>query len=377
MNKIIVFGENHHNTLGLIRSLGAAGLFCDLIVVDKSKVEPYIIRSKFVKSHIIVADVTEGLEYLRKMYEYEKDKPVIFPTYDTEAKILDEYYNELSLKYILPSIDGKQGQISVNMNKEFMRKKAERYGLKTPYSFVIDCRELILIPDDIIYPCVIKGIDSASAPKDTNIYFNEEELKTGLQKLSSICSIIQVQEYINKDSEIMVLGCSVKERGINCCCVIDKIRQFPIGIGGTAFALVSPDIEKYIDKDILDEYLKSLNYTGLFSVEFIISNGIPYFLEINFRNDGNGYVPVYGNVNLATQLYYGLTTNKKIENIRISKSYYMQSEFYDIGNVKNKTMSFLDFLRDMLRSKVLLYWNKKDPKPYFDLIFKSLKGKFI
>ena len=39
--KIIVFGENHHNTLGLIRSLGEIGLFSYLVLVNSNGLYPF------------------------------------------------------------------------------------------------------------------------------------------------------------------------------------------------------------------------------------------------------------------------------------------------------------------------------------------------
>ena len=58
-------------------------------------------------------------------------------------------------------------------------------------------------------------------------------------------------------------------------------------------------MEEYIQVDKVCEYINVLGYSGLFSVEFLLSNsGEAYFLEVNLRNDGNGYLPTYGGVNL-------------------------------------------------------------------------------
>ena len=39
--KVIVIGGNHHNTLGVLRSLGEKGVFSELILVTSSKY-PYV-----------------------------------------------------------------------------------------------------------------------------------------------------------------------------------------------------------------------------------------------------------------------------------------------------------------------------------------------
>ena len=43
--KVIVIGGNHHNTLGVLRSLGEKGVFSELILVTSSKY-PYVKYSK-------------------------------------------------------------------------------------------------------------------------------------------------------------------------------------------------------------------------------------------------------------------------------------------------------------------------------------------
>ena len=38
MNRVVVIGGDHHNTLGVIRSLGERGIHPDLILVTPSKI---------------------------------------------------------------------------------------------------------------------------------------------------------------------------------------------------------------------------------------------------------------------------------------------------------------------------------------------------
>lgn len=45
--KVIVIGGNHHNTLGVLRSLGEKGVFSELILVTSSKY-PYVKYSKYI-----------------------------------------------------------------------------------------------------------------------------------------------------------------------------------------------------------------------------------------------------------------------------------------------------------------------------------------
>ena len=58
--KIIVFGENHHNTLGLIRSLGEIGLFSYLVLVNSNGLYPFVAKSRYIKKVLNTIVIIDG-----------------------------------------------------------------------------------------------------------------------------------------------------------------------------------------------------------------------------------------------------------------------------------------------------------------------------
>ncbi len=386
-NNAIVFGVNHHNTLGVLRSLGEAGVRSDLILIVTDNLNPYVAKCRYIDKLVCVSNEQEGLEALRCLVltYFKGQRRVVFPTYDSVCKILDQYYDELSSYLYLPSCYGKGGVLSSFLDKENMRKVAEEVGFKTPQSFLLNCSNGIDISDNLEYPCMIKTIESVIGGKDLMIYRDRESLLDGLNMLNKHSKRIQIQQYITKDSEFEILGASFGEGNHLIPCVVDKIRQSPINVGNTSYAFVTPKIEKYVDVTKLQHYLDKLNYVGLYSIEFIRKDNDIYFLEINLRNDGMGYVSTPLGVNLPYSIYQHFY-KCSIEDMlgkRITSEGILFSESGELLNVKNGDLSAGKWLVDYLSSDVKLYWNFKDIKPFIvyganlieRLLRKLLKGK--
>ena len=69
--KIIVFGENHHNTLGLIRSLGEVGLRPYLVLVKSNVLYPFVSKSRYIKKAWVVDNVRDGLDIILSSFGEE------------------------------------------------------------------------------------------------------------------------------------------------------------------------------------------------------------------------------------------------------------------------------------------------------------------
>ena len=89
-----------------------------------------------------------------------------------------------------------------------MRTLAQSIGLNTPQSWVVDCSEEVNLPQELIYPCIVKAIDSSSSPKNYTIHQSERSLLESINELSKYCDIVQIQEFIFKKTEVILLGWS-------------------------------------------------------------------------------------------------------------------------------------------------------------------------
>ena len=87
---IIVFGGDHHNTLGVIRSLGRSGVMPDVLLHTRtSNTKKGLLKSKYINSFKIVSSCEEGVEYLKTICD-ERKKQVIICTSDDASSIIDQ-----------------------------------------------------------------------------------------------------------------------------------------------------------------------------------------------------------------------------------------------------------------------------------------------
>ena len=116
-NKIIVIGGNHHNTLGLIRSIGEVGLLVDLILEPCKKNFRNVHRSKYVNRYFQLNSLSELTKILLDNYGNEPQKSIVLCGSDTSISILDNQYEELKNKFFIFNSHKQQGGINYYMNK--------------------------------------------------------------------------------------------------------------------------------------------------------------------------------------------------------------------------------------------------------------------
>ena len=91
------------------------------------------------------------------------------------------------------------------MNKQVQADLANSVGITTPCSYEYK-GEL----QRTIYPCLLKPVQSINGGKKVIICNNESELRIGLSSFSKQ-DVVLVQQFIKKEYEIVVLGCSTSK----------------------------------------------------------------------------------------------------------------------------------------------------------------------
>lgn len=103
---VVVVGGCHHNTLGVIRSLGYKGLKPILITVTRHD-KPYITYSKFVRENYIVQNADDALKTIKEIgRRFLGGRAVLIACTDGMASIIDDNYEELQKNFFLPGIGG-------------------------------------------------------------------------------------------------------------------------------------------------------------------------------------------------------------------------------------------------------------------------------
>lgn len=358
MSRIIVIGSAHHNTLGMLRSLGFAGFKVDLILIGHRK--KFVSKSRYVNRLFVFSDFNELRQHLDANYRNETQKTIIISCTDAVASFLDQRYEELKHRFDFFN-SGDTGRITAYMNKEYQVRLAKEVGLQIPQSYVYN-GEI----NSSIFPCLLKPLCSSKGGKQVVICQNEVELLEGISSFKKNIEVL-VQKFIKREHEIVVLGLSVNGRIIIPGYIL-KHRDFD---GGTLYSSVKSicSLSRGLIKRC-EDMINKLNYEGLFGIELIFCKGTYYFIEVNLRNDATTYALTKAGVNLP-ELYI----KAKSEKIHISENFAISEiksivEFNDFKHRKDFGISIFQWLREYFGASCKYYFNWRDPMPFFYAPFK-------
>lgn len=373
-NSVIVIGGEHHNTLGIVRSLGRGGLDVICLVVDKNIKHSFVAKSNYIKFFHLFTSYDSVLNYL-KTFHADCLVP-IFTTSDEAADFLDLHYEDLNSNYLLNNCGHKQGGISYWMNKERMLSKAEEVGLKIPKGFITKTKtdETDLLRG-VNFPCIVKPHKSSEAGKSNfRICSDVQQLKKALTEISNQCEQAIIQEYINKDYEVLMMGIRSSRTGkIVLPGILHKLRvcKHTMSLGMLAYAYTTPNIEPSIDVNALKHFLEVIDYDGIFSVEFMIAQDKAYFLEINLRNDGTQFCFEGAGVNLP--LLWVMSAQNK-ETCQLQQTLNVKYCMVEVNYVKNMNWRHpITVFKEWKNSKVFALTDKNDIKPALYKIIYSIK----
>lgn len=369
MNKeIIVIGGNHHNTLAILRSLGEKGVKSLLIVVSKDP-KPYIGYSKYIQEMRVVKTVDEIASAMYSLHR-SSEKAVVIACADSISSYLDSNRNKLIKDFILPGSE-EEGKITRLMNKNSMMQLAIDCGIAVPQSWIVYPAKPEI--SSVSYPCIIKPLVSKNGSKsDIAICENKADLENYLTYCH--CEELQIQAYITKEIEFQLIGCSLNggERVIIPGASI--ILRQPKNTN-TGFLRYVPIREFSYDRERCVDFIRKTGYSGLFSLEFIRDKGgTDYFMEINFRNDGNSICVTASGMNLP-YIWYLYNSGNPIDKelcFEAMKEVLVMPEFNDIGNAIHRRISWRKWLSDVKHTDRFMEFSKRDQRPFWMYIIKRI-----
>ena len=376
MNTIVI-GNNHNNTLGLVWSLGEAGHRITLLLYNSAN--NYVSASKYIWKTYLVQSNDDIIALLKNVARDMDSKPVVFVSNDVDATLLNEHYRELA-SYCFFEGGRADGGINRYRDKEVEEELALKCGFTIPQTEVIkQPRELIGV--SLKYPLLIKannsvrGWKSAMKKCDTKL-----EAESFVNSLSPDLYPLQVQEFIEKEYEIMLLGCSLfGGKRVICPVANKKIRQYPPNTGAGTWSVstevaASEELRQLAGK--VANYLKEIEYTGNFSAEFLYSGGKFYFLEINLRNDGTSWLSTCSGYNLPDMVCRSFVDEiVSSEGCMFQKMYYMNI-IGDLNYVRNGSISWFNWMRQFKRDTCYSHYNKRDRKPFWKFVKPMLTAYF-
>ena len=365
MNTIIL-GINHNNTLGLIWSLGEAGHNITLLLHNSEN--NYVAKSRYISRIILLKHDDDVIEILQQVARGLSEKPVVFVSGDDDANLLNEHYAELSECCYFEG-DGLDGRVNEYRNKDKGEQLAHKCGFEIPETVVVNKSDEIQSVK-LKYPLFIKANNSINGGKAAMKKCDTISEATDFVKgLPESFFPLQVQEFIEKEYEIMLLGCSLYGGNRVICPVANKkIRQFPKNTGGVSWSLsievaTHNELKPLVAK--VTQYLKEINYTGNFSAEFLYSQGKYYFLEINLRNDGTSWLSTCSGYNLPDMVARSFERADVDSDSCVFRSVHYMNIAYDIHYLINGAVKPLDWFRQLNQNTCYSHYNKNDKRPFF------------
>lgn len=236
-----------------------------------------------------------------------------------------------------------------------------------PHSYIAELK-------GVTYPCIAKPLASINgSKKDIAICTSPDELKGHLVHCS--CKSLQVQEYIDKDIEFQLIGCSLNKGEKVIIPGASIILRQPKNTN-TGFLKYIPARYFTFDKESCERFIRNTGYSGLFSLEFIRDkNGNNFFMEINFRNDGNAICVTASGMNLPLIWFLycsGLSWEQELH-YEAMKEVYVMPEFNDIGNAIRGHIGWREWLKDVKRTDRFMEFSKYDQRPFWAYCGKKIK----
>lgn len=369
---VAVIGGDHHNTLGVVRSLGEQG-------INKKNIQVLLIGEHIADNNIVSAskyvlkqNVSHDESYdkvagwLTKLAEDGKKRVVVCCS-DGASEAVISNKQELSDSFFLPS---SKIDISQLMEKNVQDEIAISCGLHVPKSTVV------IQGNDLpwnSFPCITKPLKSVigAGKYDICIASSYNELKSKLEKIKA--EKIQIQEFISKKMEFQLIGYSLNGgKKIIIPGYTRILRQ--LCNTNTGYLEYSP-IEGFdYDSEAVNEFIRKIGYSGLFSIEFIRNeNNRDYFLEINMRNDGNAYCVKSAGVNLPfIWCYYSMFGQLPDLPLSFSNSIRFIPDFNDLKVTLSQKCA-QKWMIDFVKAESHSIFNLKDIGPFLVEVVNQIK----
>lgn len=365
--KAIIIGSADVIKLCLIRSLGVVGCEIDVVHIGKNSmfIHPVDYYSKYV-SHYFYTSITNLVQFIIENCSSQQTKPVIFTLDDYSTFLIDEARDQLKNSFLFAHLC-PDGSLADLMNKHLLKTKAAEAGMNVVKGWPIPFENGDFhIPEDLIYPCFVKGLQSMYVNKGIQCKCDSFE---ELQQLLESCKkkypySVYAEEFISIEKDYGVIGVSDGNRYL----IPAQAELLEMGKGSShgvsMLGKVCPLENSELCKK-LEALLDKLHYVGIFNVDFVESCGKIYFVELNFRYAAYGSVVDMLGCNLpAIFINCLLGIETKLPHHKISKECTYFNEKIGLKNVIQKNLTWSNYFSLKRKADTHLVALNSDSHPY-------------
>lgn len=350
-------------SVGIVRSLGEKGI--DITLGNERRISAAAF-SKYVKKNVVYPSPEKNPElFVSEMYNLVKKEKydVVMPVRDSTTILFSKMKDRLSDYTKLPIPDYLT--VMKGRNKAETLKVALDSGIPCPVTYFDDGEDIKKLKDAIEYPVLIRPCES-SGSRGIVYVDSPENLVNEYNKIKNQFGEVMIQEYVPHTGRAYNVSALFNQYSEpRAVFAMEKIRQFPISGGPTAFAesIKGDSIKKYALK-----LLKDMNWVGVAEVEFIFDerDKKPKLLEINPRFWNPLSLAIHSGVDFPS-LLYEMALNGDINPVNsyqlgVKWRYYIY-DFLCFIYSSNKINNFSEFATFHNVHDAILSFN--DPGPAF------------
>ncbi len=267
---VLVLRPHHHGALGIFRSLGTLGV--PVYAVEDGEWAPPL-HSRYCRGifhwDVRHAQPRESVASLLKIARHFERPPILIPTDDTTAVLVQEAAEELQPAYRFPLLPaGLARRLSSKKELYYLCRDS---GFPTPQTAFPQSRaDLLQFLEQAIFPVVLKGIDDhrlfGRAKVGMRIVRNAEELLKCYHEMEDPARPnLMLQEYIpgNVDTVWMFNGYFNEKSECLAGFTGRKLRQRPAYTGMTSLGIC---VKNETVEQSIRMLLGSLNYSGMVDI---------------------------------------------------------------------------------------------------------------
>lgn len=357
-NKIIIWGADNFNTLGLLREFGEVGVSVYFLIKGEKS---YASKSKYCIKYHCVKDNKAGYDFLIKTFKSETEKPIIVTSGDDIAVFIDRHKDILE-KYFIVSGTAIKGMQEKYTDKNTMTLLASKLGICCPESRFCSWNSNI---ENVKYPCLIKPAHEKVGHYNEfkfRICKNKKSLKRTLAFVRHDSEFI-LQDFVPKEKDILVYGARMwnGETVLAGAMIRDRLADS----GSSSHGLMTAKIPSCIDQKKIGLFLNEIDYHGLFSFEYGLVGDKAYFFEVNLRNDGTSHYFYQAGANIPLAYAYSCVGMDYSEvSTTVAENKWFIDEVFDFENVIKGNVSYKRWKEDRKTAEIFKYYEKNDKEPW-------------
>lgn len=358
-SKIVVWGADNYNTLGIIRSLSVGDF--DVTLLSNGSKQGVASASKYCARSIVTHSIEEGVKYLVDNFAVEPDyakKTVLITGGDATSIGTAENYDLLKSRFHLMCTDDPEVLIRVT-DKNEMGRIARASGILVPKAQEYK-------PGDteftVPFPVILKPVHTEGRVEfKTKVVNTPNELLKFSHMLNPNNRYL-MQQFIKRSHDIVIYGC-VLPNGEMKLAGHHTLERWSDD-GGGSYGHLYPDIPQYLNPEALKRFFDTIGYHGLFSAEYGYESGNAYFYEVNLRNDGFCHLSFQNGSNLPLLWVSACLGLPFSGSVKMTEKCVAMNEIYDIANVLHGNISWERYKHDLREAKAFYFYDPNDLQPY-------------